>query len=92
MKIQSVGVIHSAQTLHGPHRAAGPQSSPATSTLAEADQLDISSVADIASRELDTQSFRADRVAQLRAAIEAGNYETDEKIGLALDRMLDEIA
>ena len=35
---------------------------------------------------------RADRIAQVRAEIEAGTYETDERINGAIDRLLDELA
>jgi negative regulator of flagellin synthesis FlgM len=65
---------------------------PSTSSLTEVDQLDISPSADLASRAMDSAAIRADRVAQIRSEIEAGNYDTEEKMNLALDRLLDEIA
>ncbi|MDP6556758.1 MAG: flagellar biosynthesis anti-sigma factor FlgM [Pirellulaceae bacterium] len=34
---------------------------------------------------------RTDRVAELRAQIASGAYETDAKLDVALDRLLDEI-
>jgi negative regulator of flagellin synthesis FlgM len=91
MSIQGVNFVHSSQAISGPHRTAAP-AAPATGSLAEADQLDISPTADLASRALDTSVIRADRVAQIRSAIEAGSYESDEKLNVALDRLLDEIA
>ena len=91
MNIQGVNYVHSPQAINGPHRAAAP-AAPANSSLTEVDQLDISPTADLASRALDAPAIRADRVAQIRSAIEAGNYDTDEKMNLALDRLLDEIA
>jgi hypothetical protein len=36
--------------------------------------------------------IRANRVAELRAAILEGRYESEEKLSLALDSLLDEIA
>ncbi|MEZ6094758.1 MAG: flagellar biosynthesis anti-sigma factor FlgM [Pirellulaceae bacterium] len=36
--------------------------------------------------------FRADKVADLRMQIASGRYETPEKIELAVERLLDEIA
>lgn len=89
MKIQGVNFVHAPQNMNAPHRAAAPT---ATSSLAEVDQLDISPTADLASRALEAPGIRSDRVAQIRSAIEAGNYETDSKMSLALDRLLDEIA
>ena len=91
MNIQGVNFVHAPQSVSGPHRAAAP-AAPASSSLAEADQLDISASADLASRALDAPGIRADRVAQIRSAIESGAYETDEKLNMALDRLLDEIA
>ena len=35
--------------------------------------------------------IRADKVAQLKAEIEAGTYETDEKLDIAADRLLDDL-
>jgi negative regulator of flagellin synthesis FlgM len=44
------------------------------------------------SRVRDLPDIRADRVAEIRAAIEEGVYETDEKLELAVGRLLDEIS
>ena len=57
-----------------------------------ADQLDISREADMVSRIRDIPDIRADRVAEIRAAIEAGMYETPEKLDIAVGRLLDEIS
>lgn len=91
MRIQGPGIVHGPQSINGPHRAAAPQSAAQPSTLGEVDQLDISPAADVASRSLDAAVVRQERVAEIRAAIEAGKYETDEKLSVALDRLLDEI-
>lgn len=34
---------------------------------------------------------RTDKVASVRAAIEAGTYETDDKLNIAVDRLLDDV-
>lgn len=44
------------------------------------------------SRMRDIPEIRADRVAQIRAAIEAGTYETPDKIEIAVGRLLDELS
>jgi negative regulator of flagellin synthesis FlgM len=91
MMIQGTGLVNAPQTINAPQRtAAAPQAAQASS-LAEVDQLDISPAADLASRSADVGAIRHERVAQLRAAIEAGSYETDEKINVALDRLLDQL-
>jgi negative regulator of flagellin synthesis FlgM len=91
MNIQGVNLVHAPQGVGGPHRATA-AAAPASSSLTEVDQLDISPTADLASRALDSSNFRADRVAQIRAEIEAGSYDSDEKMNVALDRLLNEIA
>jgi len=69
-------------------------SQPAGETFAThaADQVDISPEARLISQIHDLPEVRADRVAELRAQIAAGVYETEEKISIALDRLLDELA
>lgn len=53
------------------------------------DQLDISAAAQL----MQTQGgIRADRVANIRAEIASGQYETPEKINSAVERLLDEFA
>lgn len=80
---------------HGPHGLKGPHSKPAApaSSTQPADQLDISAAASAAA---DTQAtggegIRASRVAEIRSQIANGSYDTDEKLSLAVDRLLDQI-
>ena len=86
MQINGPARVHGAQSINAPHRAAAPK--PAA---APADQLDLSSEADFVDQVNDLPDIRADRVAQLRAEIASGAYETDDKLDAALDRLLDEI-
>jgi negative regulator of flagellin synthesis FlgM len=39
-----------------------------------------------------TSGIRSDRVAELRAQIASGQYETTERLNAAVERMLDELA
>jgi negative regulator of flagellin synthesis FlgM len=55
------------------------------------DQLDISSEADFVSQARDLPEVRSERVAEIRAQIQSGKYETSEKLDIALERLLDEI-
>lgn len=59
--------------------------------MTEVDQLDISQEAVLASRISGIPEMRMDRVAEIRAQIASGEYETDAKLDVALDRLLDEI-
>ncbi len=90
--------IYGTNSIHGPQSISGPQRSqpiekpaPASSTQ-PTDELSISKEADLVSRAREASDVRADRVTAIRAAIESGVYETDDKLDIALDRLLDEIA
>jgi negative regulator of flagellin synthesis FlgM len=92
MQIYGPSQIHGAQPINGPHttRAVQPTSTAGTSSVG--DHLDISEAGQIAGRLADIPEIRADRVRDIRAAILNGTYETESKLGTAVDRLLDEIA
>jgi negative regulator of flagellin synthesis FlgM len=57
------------------------------------DQLDLSSSASRLSESANltnNSDIRVDRVAELRRLIASGNYDTPEKLDVALERMLDQ--
>lgn len=91
MQIQGPSHLHGAQPINAPHRAAQAAPNGGTRSLTEVDQLDISREADLVSRVQGLPDIRTDRVAELRAQIASGTYETDAKLDVALDRLLDEI-
>lgn len=91
MQIQGTTQVHGPQPVNAPHRAQATQPAAPSQQVTGADQLDISQEADFVSRVRDLPEIRTDRVAEIRAAISEGKYETDEKIDIALDRLLDEI-
>ncbi len=55
------------------------------------DTLQISDSARIAGQMSEIPAIRQDRVDAIRTAIAQGTYETDAKLNVALDRLLDEI-
>ena len=102
MQIYGPNRVDGPQGLQGPHfrRTAGAAEGPARG----ADQVDISPAAQEAAQLAEAAEARAaerglkadapvrsELVAQLRAQIESGTYETPEKIDAALDRLLDEL-
>ena len=90
MYIYGASYVHGPQNISAPHRSAAPQGA-APRSARGADQLDISPEANYVSRTRDIPEIRADRVAEIRAQIASGAYETPEKIDIALERLLDEI-
>jgi negative regulator of flagellin synthesis FlgM len=90
--------IHGPQPVNGPQGIQPSNPTSATDQVQAPDQLQISQEAEMASQaaELVEQvhqlpDIRADRVDEIRAAIEAGTYETEERLDIAVDRLLDEI-
>lgn len=95
MYIYGAANIHPAQPLNAPHRLT-PNPSPGLTSGAAGgsfgvDQLDISPQADLVAQTHNLPEIRADRVAQIKAQIQSGAYETSEKLDIALSRLLDEI-
>ena len=92
MRIQGSTFVHGAQPINAPHRtaAAAPAVEPGK-TLQPTDELTLSPEATRISQMQGVPDIRADRVAQLRAQIAAGTYETAAKLDAAVDRLLDEM-
>ena len=93
-----VNGIHGAQPVNPANRVESAEAAQSAAITNPTDQVEISPEAEIASQaaELVNQihelpEIRVDRVAQLREAIESGAYETEEKIHVAVERLLDEI-
>lgn len=91
MQINGPSHVHGSQSISSPHRANSAQSVEQSNNLFGMDQLDISHEADMLSQVNDLPDIRGDRVAEIRAAIASGVYETPEKFDVAVDRLLEEI-
>ena len=90
--VQGPSQVHAAQPIRGPHTSGSIEPSTATGSAAVGDRLDISEAGQIASRMAEIPDIRAERVQDIRAAILDGSYETQDRLGTAVDRLLDEIA
>lgn len=91
MQINGPSHVHGAQSISAPHRASAAQAADQPNGTFGVDQLDISHEADMVSQVHSLPDIRADRVAEIRAAIAAGVYETPEKLDVAMDRFLEEV-
>jgi negative regulator of flagellin synthesis FlgM len=92
MQIYGPSAVHGPQGISSPHGVRGPaNSAPARSTADVSDTLQISDSARIAGQMSEIPAIRQDRVDAIRTAIAQGTYETDTKLNVALDRLLDEI-
>ncbi len=89
--------INNSFSVHGPHNlqpAGKPhitQRQEVSENIFEAqDELEISTEAKYLTQIRQMPDVRADRVADLKAQIQAGDYDTDEKLEVALDRLFDD--
>tara|TARA_B100000676_G_C17557510_1_gene570516 strand:+ start:127 stop:417 length:291 start_codon:yes stop_codon:yes gene_type:complete len=91
--------VNGAQSVQGPQQVDATRATNAAEQAAPTDQVEISAQAEMASQAAEMvdkihqlPEIRADRVEEIKAAIEAGTYETLDKLDVAVDRLLDEIA
>jgi negative regulator of flagellin synthesis FlgM len=66
-------------------------SAPAQPTNDIADVVEISSAAALAAKVQQIPEVRAELVARVRREVEAGTYETPERIDAAIDKLLDDL-
>ncbi len=91
MQIYGPAHLHGAQPVGPPHTA---RVSKATAPAAGGpiqDELAISDAGRLVDQIHEMPEVRQDRVDQIRAQLAAGTYETDEKLRIAVGRLLDEI-
>lgn len=62
-----------------------------TKPVGRSDEVEISPAGKMLDQLHQTSALRADRLDQIRAAIEAGEYETPEKLEAAVEKLLHEI-
>ena len=93
MQINGPFSVHGAQPIQ-PQSDIAPveEVKVAESSIQPTDELDLSSETTMMSRIHNVPDVRMDRVAEIRAQIANGTYETSEKLDLAVGRMLDEFA
>ena len=91
MQIFGPSRVHGAQPINPPHRTQPAQPASDNHNVMGADQLDISQEAELLSRVHDAPDIRQEKVDQIRAQIDAGVYESDDKLDIAVERLLDEI-
>ena len=65
-------------------------STSAQSPANSADKVELSGVSHLLTS-LKTNDVRVDKVASIKAQIEAGTYESDDKLDIAADRLLDDL-
>lgn len=69
-------------------KSVGPVENKAASPAAP-DEIEISAAARMLDRSSETPDARAERIAQIKAAIESGDYDSDFKLEAALERLFE---
>jgi anti-sigma28 factor (negative regulator of flagellin synthesis) len=64
---------------------------PASTPVRASDRLELSGASSLL-QSLQTNNIRTDKVASVKAQIEAGTYETDGKLDVAVNKLLDELS
>lgn len=91
MQINGPSQVNGAQSLGNIQRTQSTAPQKAAEPLHGTDQLDISAEAELVGKVHEIPDVRTDRVAEIRSQIEAGAYETDAKLDVAIGRLLDEL-
>jgi len=91
MQIQGPAHVHGAQPVNAPHANNRPTPPSASGPASSADEVTISQEANMLARISETPEARQARVDQIRAQIAEGRYDTNEKLDVAVDRLLDEM-
>jgi len=95
MQIYGTSHLHGPQGIGAPHANRATQAPQRPAAANQADSVEFSAEAQAASqltaKIAELPEMRMDRVNELRAKIASGAYETDERMGGALERLLDEI-
>lgn len=91
MDVSGIGPIGGGQPVRRIDQPTEQQAPQEARPVSPTDELELSSV-DSASAEVELQSqFKAQRLEQIRQQIEAGTYETPEKLDAAVNKMLEEL-
>jgi negative regulator of flagellin synthesis FlgM len=86
-KINGVNPSAALPPISAPSVAKAPVVKPGTQ---QEDTVEISPQARLASKLADVPPVRSELIARVKAEIQAGTYETSEKLDMAIDRLMDE--
>ncbi len=92
MQIRGTSSIQSTSQVNLSNKIQSVETESISTQIDTADQVDISSEAQMLAELNDATDIRAEKVAEIRQQIETGHYETSDKLDVAVDRMLDELA
>ena len=90
MQVNGPSHVHGAQPVRAPQSANPAEQSSSSQGVGGADELSISPEADLLARIGELPDVRQEKIDEIRAQIANGSYETQEKLDIAVSRLLDE--
>jgi negative regulator of flagellin synthesis FlgM len=91
MEVRGLSSASPMAPLGRPEATPGIEKSPGIAPSTPKDEVEISEVGKMLDDASRTHGIREQRLAEIKAAIEAGTYETPEKLELALNRMVEQL-
>ncbi|MEM7164890.1 MAG: flagellar biosynthesis anti-sigma factor FlgM [Planctomycetota bacterium] len=91
MIVNETGGVQGPQPIQPQRNVAGAYQKAAPDSARKADKAEISTHARLLSKLTEVEDVRQEKVADIRAQIEAGTYESDEKLSAAVDRLLEDL-
>ena len=91
MQIHGPTHVSGAQPTNASHKLHSAQPTAPKPHMTPIDQVDISQEAEMVSQMREAPDIRQELVTRIKSEIEAGTYETDAKLDIALGRLLDEL-
>jgi negative regulator of flagellin synthesis FlgM len=91
MQIYGPGPIQGSQSVGSLHALRATHTSEVSRATVPQDAVEISEMGQLLESLNQVSDMRMDRINQIRSAIASGSYETEERLSVALNRLLDEI-
>ena len=91
MEVSGLSSARPMSPVSRPEVTTGPAQFAPVGPVSPKDEVEISAVGKLLDDASRTPGIREQRLAEIKAAIEAGTYETPEKLEMALNRMVDQL-
>ncbi|QGJ69471.1 Negative regulator of flagellin synthesis FlgM [Planctomycetales bacterium 10988] len=91
MQIYGPGPVHGPQSVNPSHLQRAQQSQASQPAALPKDEVQLSEMGQMLDGISQIPDIRQERVDQIRQQIAQGTYDTPERLGLALDNLLDEM-
>lgn len=91
MEVRGLSSASPLSPVNRPEITSGSAASAPVGPTSPTDEVEISAVGRLLEDASRTPGIREQRLAEIKAAIESGEYETPEKLEIALNRMIDQI-